>query len=242
MVVDIGTAADGRAIATARNITDVSVSAGTITIDGAAVTTSASHFVSRSGAAVATTGGAIAAGEIAGLKSLVSDAANTVGGINEAGAGNGFWAPIRDTSTSTLTSDALVQNINQARIAGGEVSVMLGSFGMQRKLFGLLQSQVRYTEPTTIHGGFKVLDFNGHDFIADRDAPFGHIYLLDERFIKVFANRDWHWLDEDGNILKWVVGFDAWEAVLARYLNIGISRRNVQLVMTNLAGDDPNGF
>jgi hypothetical protein len=241
MNVDIGTAGDARAITTNASISDVNLGAATITIS-ASVTTTASHFVYRSGAGAATTGGVIPAGEISGLKALVSDAANTVGGINEASAGKGFWAPIRDTTTSTLSSDALVQNMNQVRIAGGELSVMLGSFGLQRKLFGLLQSQVRYVEPTTIRGGFKVLEFNGHDFIADRDAPFGHLYLLDERFIKVFRNRDWHWLDKDGNILKWVTGFDAWEAVLACYLNMGVTRRNTQLVMTNLAGDDPNGF
>lgn len=242
MVVDIGTAADARAIATGRNVTDVSISGTTITIDGAVVTTSASHFVSRSGAALATTGGAVAAGEINGLSNLVSAAAATVGGINEATAGNGYWANQRDTATSTLTSDALVQNMNQVNLQGGELSAMISSYGLQRKLFGLLQSQVRYVEPMKIEGGFKTLEFNGQPFIADRDAPFGKIFLLDERFLKVFANRDWHWLDEDGHILKWVTGFDAWEAVLARYLNIGATRRNVHLVMSNLSGDDPNGF
>lgn len=242
MVVDIGTAADARAIATGRNVTDVSISGTTITIDGAVVTTGATHFVSRSGAALATTGGAVAAGEINGLSNLVSAAAATVGGINDASAGNSYWQNQRDTTTSTLTSDALVQNMNQVNLQGGELSAMISTYGMQRKLFGLLQSQVRYVEPMKIEGGFRTLEFNGQPFIADRDAPFGKIFLLDERFLKVFANRDWHWLDEDGHILKWVTGFDAWEAVLARYLNIGVTRRNVQLIMSNLSTDDPNGF
>lgn len=242
MVVDIGTTTDGRAIATARNVTDVSVSAGTITIDGAVVTTSSSHWVSRSGAALSTTGGAVAAGEVTGLQALVSAAANTVGNINAASAGNSFWDNLRDTTTSTLTSDALVQNMNQVNIAGGNLSIMISSFGMQRKLFGLLQSQVRYVEPLKIEGGFKTLEFNGQPFYADRDAPFGKIYLLDESKLKIFRNQDWHFLEEDGNVLKWVVGFDAWEAVLTQYLNFGITRRNVQLVMTNLSTDDPNGF
>ena len=244
MVVDIGTAADGSAIAQGRTITDVSIANGTITISGATVTTSASHFVSRSGAAAATTGYStpIVAGEIGGLQLLVSAAANTVGGINAGAAGNGFWDNLRDTTTSTLTSDALVQNMNQVELAGGDLSLMVSSFGMQRKLFGLLQSQVRYVDPMNIQGGFRTLEFNGKPFVADRDAPFGKIYLLDESKFKVFRNQDWHFLEEDGDVLKWVVGFDAWEAVLAQYLNFGINRRNVQLVMSNLSGDDPNGF
>ena len=242
MVIDIGTAADARAVATARNVTDVNIGATTITIDGATVTTSGSHFVARSGAALATTGGAVAAGEVSGLQAIVPASANTFGGINAAGAGNSYWDNLRDTSTSTLSNDALVQNMNQVELSGGDVSAMIGSFGMQRKLFSLLQLQVRYVDPTTIHGGFKVLDFNGHAFIADRDAPFGKIYLLDESQIKIFRNQDWHFLDEDGNTLKWVSGFDAWEAVLACYYQFGATRRNTQLVMTNLSTDDPNGF
>jgi hypothetical protein len=241
MRVDIGTVTDARAIVTNSEIQSVSVSAGTIVIESA-VTTSSSHYVFRSGAGVATTGGAVVAGEILGLQGLVSSSANSVGGINAATAGNEYWDNGRDTSTSTLTSDALVQNMNQVQIAGGDISAIISTFGMQRKLFGLLQSQVRYVEPTTIKGGFKHLDFNGHAFIADKDAPFGKIYMLDEKHLKVFRNRDWHFLDEDGNALKWVTGYDAWEAVLACYLNMGANKRSTQFVMTNLLTDDPNGY
>ena len=239
MVVDIGTTTDARAIATGRTITAVNLATPSITISGATVTTSASHYVARSGAALATTGGNVAAGEITGLKALVSDAANTVGGLVE--ASTDYWAPLRDTSTTTITSDALVQKMNQVDIAGGDIDMMVASPGLQRKLFSVLQSQVHYIEPMKIEGGFKTLEFNGKPFFADRDAPFGHLYLLTSKFMKVFRNRDWHWLDEDGDILKWVVGYDAWEAVLAQYVNLGISRRNVQLVMTALT-DDPNGY
>jgi hypothetical protein len=242
MVVDIGTAADARAVATGRNVTDVNITAKTVTIDGTAVTTGATHYIARSGAAAATTGGTVVAGEISGLKAIVSDASAALGGIDPATAGKSFWDNMRDTTTATLTSDALVQNMNQVNIAGGELSAMVSTFGMQRKLFGLLQSQVRYVEPTTIKGGFSTLEFNGQPFIADRDAPFGHIYLLDESKLRVFRNQDWHFLEEDGDVLKWVTGYDAWEAVLAQYLNIGANRRNVHLVMTNLSTDDPNGF
>jgi len=45
MVVDIGTAPGATSVATARNVTDVNVTNGTITIDGATVTTSSSHYV-----------------------------------------------------------------------------------------------------------------------------------------------------------------------------------------------------
>lgn len=245
MVVDIGTAADNSSLANGVTITAVNIATPSITVSGSAITTSSSHFVARTNAAISSTGKSTAItakAEFDGLSLLVAASANTVGGINSASAGNEFWQNLVDSTTSTLSSDALVQNMNQVAIAGGEIDLMISSYGMQRKLFGLLQSQVRYVDPMTLKGGFSTLEFNGKPFVADRDAPYGKIFLLDTSKIKVFRNQDWHFLEEDGNVLKWVVGFDAWEAVLAQYLNFGITRRNTQLIMSNLAGDDPNGF
>jgi hypothetical protein len=135
----------------------------------------------------------------------------------------------------------MTQAVNTVTVAGGDTSAMIASPGMQRALFNLLQPQVRYVEPMTLHGGFKALDYFGQPFIADRQAPFGKIFFLDEKHLKMFDTGDWNWLDEDGNILKWVVGYDAWEAVLAKYCNLGAQRRNVHLVMYGLT-DDPNGI
>jgi hypothetical protein len=232
--VDIGTIAAPTTIAGGVNITDYSIANGTITVDGAAVTTTGSHFVFRAG-----NNGASTTAEMAGLRQLVPQAANTVGGINAAGAGNAYWDVQRTNVAGLLSLDNLTQAFNQVRVQGGQPSLMVSTFGLQRQLFNLLQDQVRYTEPLTLAGGFKAIEYMGQPFVGDRQAPFGSIFLLDERFIKVFTNNDWHFLDEDGNQLKWVVGFDAWEAVLARYMNLGISRRNVQYVLYGLT--DANG-
>lgn len=237
MVVDIGTAAAPTTIASAVSITDVNTATPSITISGANVTTSSSHFVFRSGNAVDATN----INELTGLQALVSTSANTVGGINAASAGNSYWDNKRDNKAGALALDTMTKAFNTVTVQGGQVSLMIGSPGMQRALFNLLQAQVRYVDPLNIKGGFKALEYMGQPFVADRQAPFGKIFFLDERFIKVFSNNDWHFLDEDGNTLKWVVGFDAWEAVLARYMNLGISRRNVQFVEYGLT-DDPAGI
>lgn len=242
MRVDIATAA-GVYLTSNSEIVDVTLATPSITISDS-VTTLTTHFVIRAGAA---TGGALTAGatnivEINGLQQIVAASTSPLGGINPASAGKGYWDNQRDTSTSTLTLDPLQQAVNQAQIAGAEPTLLLGSFGMQRKLFLLLQGQQRFVNTEEFKGGFKALDYAGRPFVADRHAPFGKIYILDERFLKVFANNDWHWLNEDGDILKWVIGKDAWEAVLARYMQFGATRRNTQMVMTNLSTDDPNGF
>lgn len=237
MVVDIGTAAAPTTIASAVTITSFNVSTPSITISGSAVSTTSADFVFRSGNAVDATH----INELTGLQALVSTAANTVGGIDASQAANSYWDNLRDTTSGGLSLDRLLQAYNQVQIAGGSTSAMICTPGMQRAYFKLLQAQVRYVEPLTIKGGFQVLEFMGKPFIADRLAPFGQLFLLDEEFIKVFSTGDWHFLDEDGNTLKWVVGYDAWQAVLARYMNLGISRRNVQMVLSGLT-DDTNGY
>jgi hypothetical protein len=235
--IDIGTAAAPSTIAAGVSITDVNTATPSVTISGSNVTTSSSHFIFRAGNAVDATH----VNELTGLKALVSQTNNTVGGIDSSAAGNSYWQNQRGNAAGALSLDIMTKAFNTVTVQGGQVSLMIGSPGMQRALFNLLQAQVRYVDPLDIKGGFKALEYMGQPFVADRQAPFGSVFFLDERFIKVFSNNDWHFLDEDGTTLKWVVGFDAWEAVLARYMNLGISRRNVQFVEYGL-NNDPAGI
>ena len=242
MRIDIGTTANPVAIYDGstgdRFVTDVNIAAKTVTVNTGTIgaTTAGTHFLFRQGNLTGAT-----VNEMIGLQGLVSDTGTgIVGGIDSSAAGNSFWQNQVDSTGGALTKDQMTKAFNTVNIQGGNVSLMVGSFGMQRALFNLLQTQVQYIEPLNLKGGFKALEYMGQPFVADLDAPFGHIYFLDERFLKVFATSDWHFLDEDGHVLKWVSGFDAWEAVLARYMNLGISRRNVQFVASGF-NNDPQG-
>jgi hypothetical protein len=237
MQIDGGTVAAPTTRFADRGVSDVSVSLAQITIDGAAVTmTSGTDFIFRQGNAVAGV-----SYEIDGLGKVLPTAANTFGGIDASAAGNGWWDNQRINAAGALTLDLMTQAINSVTVAGGDTSGMISSPGIQRALFNLLQPQVRYVEPMTLHGGFKALDYFGAPFIVDRQAPFGKVFFLAEKELKMFDTGDWNWLDEDGNILKWVVGYDAWEAVLAKYCNLGAQRRNTQLLLYGLT-DDPSGI
>lgn len=236
-VVDIGTAANPVSVASAVTITDVNLAAVTITVSGSAVTTAAGNIVSISGSRRTADG---SSKELDGLQELIS-ATTTVGGINPATAGFSFWKAMVDSS-GTLSLDNLRKNTNQVRIAGGQVGLMLCSFGVQRQTYNLLQSQIRFTgeDVTKLRGGFQSLSFDGYPLVADRLAPFGKLFMLDKRFIKLFAAMDWQFLDQDGHALKWVIGKDAYEFALARYANFGVSRRNVHLLMTGIT--DTTGY
>ena len=239
--LDIGTTANGSSLAASDTITDINVSTPSITVTNAPSggLTSGTHF----GFVAGNVSSAGVVNEIDnGLQKLVSSTSGlTVGTINSGGAGNSYWDNLRDTTGGAVSLDNIQKNINQVKVNGGQIGLMLTTLGLQRQTFNLMQSQVRYVDsPTKLAGGFEALSVGGYDMVGDRLAPFGAIRMLDKRFIKIFSNRDWHFLDQDGLSTRWVTDQDAWQAALARYINLGVSRRNVHLVMSGLT--DATGF
>lgn len=229
MILDVGTAANPTLKGNGVEITAVTAATPSVTVDNTSISVAGTDFLFRHGSA-----GAAAVYEIdAGLQKIISSTptTGTLGGINRATAGNEYWQNLAINQAGVLALDTMQQAVNRVAIAGGTTSGIYTSFGVQRQYFNLLQSQVRYTEPQTIKGGFSVLEFAGKPLIADLDHPNGKMHFVQEEFIKVFSNRDWHFLDEDGNVLKWRSDYDEWEAVLARYMNLGATRTNTQLVV-----------
>lgn len=227
MIVDIGVVANQQSIAQGRSITAITPATPSITISGAVVTTSNANFVFRAGAV-----GQTVTAEINGLQNAVPTAANTFGTIDATQAANAFWDVLRDTASANLSMDKLMQAFNRVRQAGGQTSLVITSLGVQRGYFDLFTQTTKFTDPLNLAGGFEALTFMGKPVVADIDAPYGKVYLLDERYLKVFSNDDWHFLDEDGQTLHRNLGYDAYEATLARYMQFGLTRRNVQFVMT----------
>lgn len=177
--------------------------------------------------------------EIDGLKRIVADSATALGGITPTGA-NTWWDNQRVAVNDAISLEHIQKGLNLARIAGGMPTSVVTSLGVQREFYMLLQDIVRYVEPDSslsYGAGFKTLSYNGMPIIADIDAPYGKMYILDEGTMKVFSDQDWHFLDADGLTLRQVTGYDKFEAILARYMNLGATRRNNQVVLTGITVD-----
>ena len=233
MVIDLGTAADPTLRASARTVTGVSLANATIDISGAAVTTAGTDFVFRAGNSGNSTNG-VSVREIDGLQKLVSTSANTVGGINASTSGNEYWDNLRATSVGTITIDKILGYLNEIDAEGGDPTLWITTPGVQRQVFNQLQAQVRYTNSDRLSGGFKMLDVSGYPLVADKDCPNGTMFLLTEKHLKLFSDQDWHFLEEDGKVLKWVDSRDAWQGVMARYMNLGIDRRKPQYIASGI--------
>lgn len=229
MQVDIGTAAQllaATAPATNRQIT--AISGTTVTFDGAAVSLSATSLIVRTGNYLR---------EPNGLGSIVT---NSGALFNIDPATEPSWAAIVDANGGTnraLSEGLMITDTDNTRVNGGKTSLILMSLGVRRAYFNLLTQQRRYTNTTEFAGGLKGLAFNnGTEIpcIEDVDMTPNTMYGLEEDVFKIYQEADWDWMDQEGQVWKWVVGFDAYEAVLEKYFEVGINRRNANFKLTDI--------
>ena len=211
-----------------RQITAVNTTTGVITVDGAAFSTSVGDIVVRTGNY---------GREPNGLASLVTD---TGALFNVDPAVESSWKAIVDANGGTpraLSEGLMIKNTDAVRVNGGKTSLLLTSLGVRRSYFNLLSQQRRYLQSTNFVGGLTGLAFNnGREItlIEDVDCPAGTMYGLDEDSLKVYRKEPWAFLNKDGSIWKWVHDYDAYEAVLSQYWEIGLNRRNANFVIKDL--------
>jgi len=131
----------------------------------------------------------------------------------------------------------MIKQTDQVRTNGGNTSLILCGLGVRRSYWNQLVGDRRYTTTTTFDGGINGLTFhNGRDIpvVDDIDAPNNQMKFIDESALTIYRNADWSWLDTDGNIWKWKVGKDSFEAVLACYWEMGTNRRNAHATLNDL--------
>jgi hypothetical protein len=152
-----------------------------------------------------------------------------------------YWDNQKTFGATPGTAEALTimrvqQAINLGRQQGAMPSAIITSLGVQREFYRLLQANQQFVAPgdTNYASGFSTLTYNGMPVIADLDAPFGKMFILDESTMKVFSDQDWHFLDGDGQTLRQVSDRDAYEAVMVRYMNLGSTNRRKNTVINDI--------
>jgi hypothetical protein len=238
--VDIGTTADTDAIVTGSVITDVGEDPVTPTITiGSSVSTTSSHYVS-----IANPNSATAANpELNGFRNLVGT--GSLGGINPATAGEGFWKPAKlDSSTTTLSLD-LVVDLQRAvwTKTGNFATTAVFSPKQMANLNLLLQNQVRYNEQVNLGAGgipgAPGLNWNGNGFNVWPDIVDKEIYFLTKTdLVKIFGSiKKPTWTSElegGGEGLRWTQGQTNFVEGLVFPMQVGMQRRNTSAGATNL--------
>lgn len=215
-----------------QNITAINPTTKVVTYDGSDVTATTSHGIFREG----NFAGAVSR-ELTGLAKIVA-ATGALHGVDPATQAK--WAAVVKSNSGTqraLSEGLMIETVDAVRTNGGMTSVILTGLGVRRAYFNLLTQQRRYTDTKEFAGGFTGLAFNyGKEIpvVEDVDAPFNKMYMLDESKLKVFRNKEWHFVDEDGNILKWVIDYDAFEFLMRQYWELGTSQRNAHALLSDI--------
>jgi hypothetical protein len=232
--IDIGTVASPTAVASARDVTSVDITNKTIVISGAAVTTNnTTHRIFRAGS-----GGADV--EVNSLQEIVSDADDNFQGVDTGDNPSWAAADVVDANGATLTDSQLEETLDEVdQIAGEFPDIIVTDYGVTRKYADSLKDNKRFTNTTTLKGGFRAVSIDtpagSINLMRDRDVPDGFAFILNTKHLTLFVMSDWEWMDEDGAILSRVSGYDKYQAVLFKYANLATDRRNAHALIFDLA-------
>lgn len=212
--------------------------ADTVTISGAAVTTTAGQIITRQGSGPGAQGNR----EITGFGAIVSPT-----GIlyNVDPAVEPAWAAVQDANSGTLralSESRMITMADNIRVNGGKTSVIFQSLGLRRAYFNLLSQQRQVVNTQDFKGGFTGLAFTTDmgeiPVIADPDAPLNTQWFINEDALTYYRDEEWHWFDRDGTMWKQVRDatgdYDAWYARLVEYHELGTERRNTHGVIKDL--------
>lgn len=236
--IDIGTVASPQTIAANRLITAVDTANKTITISGATVSTTGSHFIFRNGA------GGVGI-EKTGIQSIIAAS----GSLHNVDPNTySVWKSYVDSNSGTLRAptDTLFEKaLDEVSMqTGGEVpNLLVTTAGVSRAFAASLKSQKRFVDTVDLKGGFKALSVSAGTnelmFTWDRDCPDGHAFGVSTDHLTQFRMSDWEFMDRDGAVLSRALdGSDAYEAVLYKYRELTTDQRNAHFLVTDLQGDD----
>lgn len=229
MVVDVYDSTGVTNRATARNVT--AVTPGTsIVVDGAAITTGATgDIVVRTGSLNR---------ETIGLSQIVS-ATGTLYNIDPTVETK--WKSTVNSNSGTnraLSESLMIKTVDDIRTQGGKTTLISTTLGVRRSYFNLLVQQRQYNDTTEFEGGFRGLKFttdNGDiPLISDLDCQPNRMYFLNEKALKYYRESDWSFMDRDGSKWQRVIGFDAYDATLYTYRQLGCHRRNSQGLVSDI--------
>jgi hypothetical protein len=249
-VVDIGTVASPSSVASARSITAFSLANKTITISGAAITTSSSNFVFNTSSGGATSGtGQPGDGqkELTGLQTIVASS-GTLHTVNpttypvwvaQSYTNSGTNRPLAET----MVDLAIMQNQVEA---GKVIDVLVSNVGVFIAGKSVLSAYQRNIDTMDFSGGYKGIKWvtpgvsgaAGKElgWYADFDCPANKLYGLNtsQGLVCHQVQEGWQWLDDDGAILNRVQNQLAFEATLYTSMELACVQRNAHFVIGDL--------
>lgn len=208
-------------IASNRKITGIDISTGFITLDGATFTTAVGDILVRTGNVNR---------EWSGFGNIIANS-GTFQNIDP--TVEPTWKAVVDSNGGTnrpLSEGLMTLMCDNIRTNGGKVTAIFSNLGVRRAYAALLQQQRRFTNTTTFEGGFSGLAFTTDrgdvPFVVDTDCPHNTSYFVNEKELTLYRESDWSFMDLDGSKWQRVIGYDAYDATMYQYSQIGAHKRS----------------
>ena len=144
----------------------------------------------------------------------------------------------RYSSQRQLTPTLMQQMFDKVELKAGKdygPDMIITTHAIRREYLDYMEARRRTVNTMELDGGWKAIDYNGVPLMVDPDAIDGEMYFLTLKDLQVYRMSDYDWMDRDGAILSRLSGYDAYEAVLYRYAELGINNRQTSGVITDLA-------
>lgn len=248
--VDVGTVASPQTVASNREITAVDTTNKTITVSGATMSTTGSHFIfNYNSGGASDNSGAQEDGqsECTGLQTILSNSATlhtlTVASVPvwkaNVYANSGTNRPISDTLVDYALLDIAAQS-------GESPDMMVSNIGVFVQGKGVLSAYQRNLDTVEMKGGFTGIRWNTPGvsgsgvkdlaWTTDFDAPANRLELLNSsKLVCHQIAEGWQWMDDDGAVLSRVPDQLAYEAVLYTSMELGCVQRNAHGSIQDLA-------
>lgn len=229
-VVDIWNSAGGVNRATARKVLSVTKNVQ-IVVDGATLTTTviATDIVTRTGNLNR---------EIIGLQQIVN---NTGTLYNVDPTVEPLWQSVMNANGGTnraLSESLMIKQVDDIYTNGGNTTAIFTTLGVRRSYYNLLQQQRQFVNTKEFTGGFSGLAFTTDSgeipVVTDVDCQPNRMYFINEKELKLYRESDWSFMDRDGSKWQRVIGFDAYDATLYKYCQLGCHRRNSQGLVSDI--------
>lgn len=225
----------------ARVVSAVDPSAGTITI---------------SVALAGTTGGTLDKDIpiVYGESALINDYGNSADGLNDLFDASGtyenlapgshpLWVPKVYTGAVPGTEESLSSRHMNRIIYGsqvasnGKIDLICMPLNMIQDFSEMFEDQIQY-DPQTLKGGVSHIEWKtpqgGVQVFFDSQFPHHTIIGLDTSEMFRGVLDEGGFLDQDGNMLKWVAGTTTYTAVWSSMWNIGTRMRNAHVIQKDI--------
>lgn len=181
--------------------------------------------------------------EIGGLKLLVADdpSSGTVGGINRATSGNGFWKNQSKVADTALTKDTIRPAMDALYLkccrGTDKPDLIMADDTMYTLFEESLADLQRFTNPKMAEAGFTSLQYKGADVVFDGGqggaCPEGHMYFLNTEYLYLRPHKDRNMKVIGGDRLA--VNQDALYRIIGWAGNLTMSNAALQGVLVNAA-------